>query len=173
LRIVSAAAQNVSDEDVIAALGLAVSAWSMVSLGDIFPAQAGVTPWPWRIEDSLAITLERYTKWVSRTARNNDIDMDSDAFHLEFPDYFTLCSMSRLVGFEVHWTYNLLDHLRIRKLRKNGFTTHVFVFHHATVLNRIAAAYAFLLPIPTPPLSPSFISGRYVLLPYVTVYICM
>jgi hypothetical protein len=138
----------------------------MVSLGATFPAQAGVTPWPWRTQDSLEGTLERYTKWVSyagqtravkaagndagndsgaqgnAAARDNDIDGDneSDTFYREFPDYFTLCSMNRLVGFEVHWTYNLLDHLRVRKLRKNGFTTHVYVFHHATVLNRIAAS---------------------------------
>ncbi|RYP72794.1 hypothetical protein DL771_003978 [Monosporascus sp. 5C6A] len=55
----------------------------------------------------------------------------------EFTDYFTLCGMNRLVGFQIQWTSNLLDHLRLRKLRANGFSTYVYVFHHAAVLERI------------------------------------
>ena len=124
-------------EDVIATLELVVSAWLMVSLGT-FPAQPGTTPWLWPPHLSLKRTLKLYMKWSRKARRNRNTPGNNNAmggrpvptkdvdFNLEFPDYFTLCSISRLVGFKVEWTYNLLDHLRIRKLRQDGFSTHIY-----------------------------------------------
>jgi len=118
----------------------------MVSLGT-FPAQPGATPWPWPPHLSLRETLKLYMKWVMKSPEamgGGPVPANGVDFNLEFPDYFTLCSISRLVGFKVEWTYNLLDHLRIRKPRQDGFSTHIYIFHHATVLNWIAAGHVFM-----------------------------
>lgn len=58
----------------------------------------------------------------------------------EFEGFFTFCDMTRLSSIKIRWTNNFLSHLRVRKLREPGFTTTIFVFHHATVLPAIAAA---------------------------------
>lgn len=77
----------------------------------------------------------QFNRFRYRMTQDDAVDSD---YTLEFPDYFNLCGMSRLVGFQICWTDNLLDHLQLRKLEAGGFSTHVFVFHQAAALHGIA-----------------------------------
>lgn len=71
---------------------------------------------------------------IAAIAETSQEEPDRD---LELVGFFTLCDMDRLAGFAIRWTDNLLSHLLARRLREPGFTTTVFVFHHATILRHL------------------------------------
>jgi len=83
--------------------------------------------------------LNNVQSGTGRTGRQADSpEFDCDD---EFSGFFTLYDMERLAGFKFRWTNNLLSHLKARKLREPGFTTTVFIFHHATILPFLDAGY--------------------------------
>ncbi|KAK3362427.1 hypothetical protein B0T25DRAFT_561496 [Lasiosphaeria hispida] len=83
---------------------------------ELFAAlEPGVAPWLWERNLSLKTLVEQH---LGCQLNGNP---GSESCQHESPDYFTLCSMNRLVGFQVGWANNLLDHIPVRKLRSNGF----------------------------------------------------
>jgi hypothetical protein len=78
------------------------------------------------------------TEAYSMTKDDDPPEPDCD---LEFSGFFTLHDMDRLAGFVIRWTDNFLSHLRVRRPREPGFTTTVFIFHHAAILANIGVGY--------------------------------
>ncbi|KAK3364702.1 hypothetical protein B0T25DRAFT_576908 [Lasiosphaeria hispida] len=145
---------------ILDALELALSVWSMVSIGKslVTPGATstignegkiqGGKPAPPPLKPAmLPVPRKDPNKdepdvWLKgklrRQAKDAAMSSQTVSHDVEFSDYFTLCGMERLVGFRIVWTHNLLDHLQLRKLRVARFSTHIHVFHHATVLHSLA-----------------------------------
>lgn len=58
-----------------------------------------------------------------------------------FPDYFTLRDLERMGNFNVRFTDNLLQHLRVVKHRHDWFRPTVYIFQHANILKTLSERY--------------------------------
>lgn len=148
---------NQDDDRVANSIELAMRLWLMVGFGTT--PDPGVSRHTWDPNKSIDQALITFFP-LAAEPETYDINIDNGQYNGRYtgtfirrndppePDYdrefsslFTLYDMCRLVGFEIIWTNNLLNHLLVRKYNNRRFNTTVYIFHQASVLDNLVHGY--------------------------------
>ncbi|KAI9675989.1 MAG: hypothetical protein M1822_008375 [Bathelium mastoideum] len=114
-------------------LELAARLWLMVNIRSPNPDLGGYvsfnTALPWPDEKSIAEILSDHF----------NADCVMKAKHKAFSKRFTLYHLEKIAGFQILWTDNLLDHLRL-------VDDAIYIFHNVTVLRHLLTANLHVYP---------------------------
>ena len=105
---------------------LGIRLWLMLGLGPE-PALSRI-PINWGPDKSINDILDGEFKPEQSVPQNPD---------REFSDDFTLRDMEHLSGFQIQWTNDISNHLKIVKNPHRKFRRSIYIFHHAVVLKEL------------------------------------
>ena len=108
---------------------LGIRLWLMLGLGEM-PPEPGLSrsPIDWEPDKSINDILDREFKPDELVPQNRDC---------EFSRFFTLRDMEHLSGFQIQWTNDIANHLKIVDYKQRKFRRSVLIFHHAVALKEL------------------------------------